>query len=94
MDASMARYLKMLDTADRQEDEVAEMRISWLSERLEALRRQMRELWCVRIAGDCGLHRSRLLVVPRQAAERIRIIAKPQVARVRALVPISDRMGA
>jgi hypothetical protein len=34
----------MLDTADRQEDEVAEMRTSRLSERLEALRRQMREL--------------------------------------------------
>ena len=44
VDASMARYLKMLDTADRQEDEVAEMRISRLSERLEALRRQMRGL--------------------------------------------------
>jgi len=44
VDASIARYLKMLDTADRQEDEVAEMRISRLSERLEALRRQMREL--------------------------------------------------
>jgi transposase len=44
VDASIARYLAMLDTADRQEDEVAEMRISRLSERLEALRRQMREL--------------------------------------------------
>src|SRR5215831_5182 len=44
VDASIARYLAMLNTADRQEDEVAEMRISRLSERLEALRRQMREL--------------------------------------------------
>jgi hypothetical protein len=44
VDASIARYPAMLDTADRQEDEVAEMRISRLSERLEALRRQMREL--------------------------------------------------
>src|SRR5215470_7642311 len=44
VDASIARYLGMLDTADRQEDEVAEMRISRLSERLEALRRRMREL--------------------------------------------------
>jgi hypothetical protein len=33
-----------LDTADRQEDEMAEMRISRLSERLEALRRRMHEL--------------------------------------------------
>jgi transposase len=44
VDASIARYLAMLDTADRQEDGAAEMRISWLSERLEALRRRMREL--------------------------------------------------
>ena len=44
LDASITRYLGMLDTADRQEDEVAEMRTSRLSERLEALRRQMREL--------------------------------------------------
>jgi transposase len=43
-DASIARYLGMLDTADRQEDQVAEMRIGRLTERLEALRRQMREL--------------------------------------------------
>jgi transposase len=44
VDASIARYLGMLDTADRQEDQVAEMRISRLTERLEALRRQMRAL--------------------------------------------------
>jgi len=44
LDASITRYLGMLDTADRQEDEVAEMRISRLSERLKVLRRQMREL--------------------------------------------------
>ena len=44
VDASIARYLGMLDTADRQEDQVAEIRISRLTERLEALRRQMREL--------------------------------------------------
>ena len=44
VDASIARYLEMLDTADRQEDQVAEMRIGRLSERLEALRRQMRQL--------------------------------------------------
>ena len=44
VDASIARYLGMLDTADRQEDQVAEMRANRLSDRLEALRRQMREL--------------------------------------------------
>src|SRR6516165_8304190 len=40
VDASIARYLGMLDTADRQEDQVAEMRIGRLTERLETLRRQ------------------------------------------------------
>jgi hypothetical protein len=34
----------MLDAADRQEDRVAEMRVNRLSERLETLRRQMRQL--------------------------------------------------
>ena len=44
VDASIARYLRMLDTADRQEDRVAELRVARLSERLEALRRQMQQL--------------------------------------------------
>jgi transposase len=44
LDASIERYLGMLDTADRQEDDVAQMRVSRLAERLESLRRQMREL--------------------------------------------------
>jgi transposase len=44
VDASIERYLGMLDTADRQEDGVAEMRVGRLTERLESLRRQMREL--------------------------------------------------
>jgi transposase len=44
VEASIARYLEMLDTADRQEDRVAEMRVARLSERLEALRYQMRHL--------------------------------------------------
>ena len=44
VDANIARYLVMLDTADRQEDRVAELRVARLSERLEALRRQMRQL--------------------------------------------------
>jgi len=44
IDASIQRYLAMLDTADRQEDEVAEFRTDRLTERLEGLRRQMRDL--------------------------------------------------
>ena len=44
LDVSIARYLEMLDTADRQEDQIAEMRIGRLTERLDALRRQMRDL--------------------------------------------------
>ena len=44
VEASIERYLGLLDTADRQEDEVAQVRTARLGERLEALRRQMREL--------------------------------------------------
>ncbi|PDT74346.1 transposase, partial [Sinorhizobium sp. BJ1] len=44
VDASIERYLGMLDTADRQEREVAQMRVGRLKERLDSLRRQMREL--------------------------------------------------
>ena len=44
VDASITRYLQMLDTADRQEEPVAQMRVSRLNDRLEALRRQMRQL--------------------------------------------------
>ena len=44
IDSSITRYLGMLDTADRQEGEVAEMRTARLTERLGELRRQMREL--------------------------------------------------
>jgi transposase len=44
VDASIARYLAMLDTADRQEDEAAEFRTARLTERLDALRSRMREL--------------------------------------------------
>jgi hypothetical protein len=35
VDASIARYLGMLDTADRQEDEMAELRVNRLRDRLE-----------------------------------------------------------
>jgi transposase len=44
VDASIERYLGMLDMADRQEDEVAQMRVDRLKERLESLHRQMHEL--------------------------------------------------
>jgi transposase len=44
VDASIQRYLGLLDTADRQEDEVAGMRNARLTDRLGELRRQMREL--------------------------------------------------
>ena len=44
IETSIDRYLAMLDTADRQEDEAAQMRTERLGERLEALRQQMREL--------------------------------------------------
>ncbi len=43
IEASIERYLGLLDTADRQEDVVAQVRTKRLGERLEALRRQMRE---------------------------------------------------
>jgi hypothetical protein len=57
VDASIARYLGMLDTADRQEDQVAEMRGNRLRDRLEALRRQMRELQAmVRAVADAPDH--------------------------------------
>jgi transposase len=44
IEASIERYLSMLDTADRQEDAVAEIRTARLTERLERLRQQMRDL--------------------------------------------------
>ena len=44
VEASIERYLDKLDTADRQEADIAEMRTARLYERIEALRRQMREL--------------------------------------------------
>jgi transposase len=44
VDASIARYLGMLDTADRQEGDAAELRTARLTTRLDELRRQMREL--------------------------------------------------
>jgi transposase len=43
-EASIERYLQALDTADRQEGEEAELRGDRLKDRLEALRRQVRDL--------------------------------------------------
>ncbi len=43
-EASIERYLQALDTTDRQEGEEAELRGDRLKERLEALRRQVRDL--------------------------------------------------
>jgi hypothetical protein len=43
-EASIARYLEALDTADRQEGEDAELRGDRLKDRLDALRRQVRDL--------------------------------------------------
>ncbi len=44
VDASIQRYLEMLDTADRQEGEAVELRTARISDRLDALRHQMQEL--------------------------------------------------
>lgn len=44
VEAGLQRYLEMLDTADRQEDEMAELRTARLTERLGRLRERMREL--------------------------------------------------
>ena len=44
VDASFVRYLGMLDTADRQDGDAAELRTVRLTTRLGELRRQMREL--------------------------------------------------
>lgn len=44
VEASIERYIAQLETADRQEDEVAELRVTRLTQRIDALRRQMRKL--------------------------------------------------
>ncbi len=44
VEESIQRYLEMLDTADRQEDEMAEVRATRLSERIDKLRERMHEL--------------------------------------------------
>src|SRR5918997_544571 len=44
IEASVARYLAALDTADRQEDEIARTRTARLKEKLASLERRMRHL--------------------------------------------------
>lgn len=44
IESSIDRYLEMLDTADRQEDDLAELRTTRITERLGKLRERMREL--------------------------------------------------
>ena len=48
-EASIARYLQALDTADRQEGETAELRSGRIKDRLASLRRQVRELQAVEV---------------------------------------------
>ncbi|WP_034159786.1 IS1182 family transposase [Sphingomonas sp. ERG5] len=64
VDASIERYLAMLDTADRQESEVAEVRTTRLTERLEALRRQMRDLKAMEQAVEAAPDRQISLTDP------------------------------
>ncbi len=64
VEASIERYLDKLDTADRQEADVAEMRTTRLNERIEALRRQMRELQAMATAVETAPDRQISLTDP------------------------------
>jgi len=64
VEASIERYLDKLDTADRQEADVAEMRTTRLNERIEALRRQMRELQAMAAAVETAPDRQISLTDP------------------------------
>jgi transposase len=48
-ETSIARYLQALDTADRQEDETAQLRSTRIKDRLAALRQQVRELQAMEV---------------------------------------------
>ena len=48
-EASIARYLEALDTADRQEGETAGLRTSRIKDRLASLRRQVRDLQAIEV---------------------------------------------
>ena len=64
VDASIQRYLGMLDTADRQDGEAAELRTTRLTTRLGELRRQMRELEAMERAGAASPDRQISLTDP------------------------------
>ena len=64
VDASIQRYLGMLDTADRQEGEAATLRTTRLTERLGELRRQMRELEAMERAVEASPDRQISLTDP------------------------------
>jgi transposase len=64
IDASIERYLQMLDTADRQGEDVAEFRTARLNERLDALRRQMRDLKAMEEAVEAAPDRQISLTYP------------------------------
>ena len=52
VDVSIQRYLEMLDTADRQEGQEVELRTARISDRIDALRHQLRELQTIEQALD------------------------------------------
>jgi transposase len=64
VEAGIARYLAALDTADRQEDEVAQVRTTRIAERLDALRARMRELQAMEKAVEAAPDRQVSLTDP------------------------------
>lgn len=64
VEAGIARYLAALDTADRQEDEVAQIRTTRIAERLDALRARMRELQAMEKAVEAAPDRQVSLTDP------------------------------
>ncbi|GEP07853.1 hypothetical protein MOX02_58910 [Methylobacterium oxalidis] len=64
VEASIARYFAALDTADRQEDEVAHVRKVRIAERLDALRTRMRELQAMKTLVEAAPDRQISLTDP------------------------------
>lgn len=64
VEAGIARYLAALDTADRQEDKVAQIRTTRIAERLDALRARMRELQAMEKAVEAAPDRQVSLTDP------------------------------
>ena len=64
VETSISRYLAALDTADRQEDDVAELRTARLKERLSSLRQRMRELRAMESAVETAPDRQISLTDP------------------------------